>query len=304
MAWLKRNLFFAIGAIISLALLVVAAIYDFNSYRHNSEAFDKLNETYGTLRDLASQKPSPGNNKVNNTDAARGQERQLREWINQTGKYFQPIASIPGATEVTSEAFAAALRRTIDQLQHEAETADVTLPPKYNFAFEAQRSLVKFAPGSLDPLSAQLGEVKTISEVFFAARVNSLDSVQRVRVSDDDTAGPQADYLDDHSVTNELAVVTPYAVTFRSFSGELASVLAGFASSPYGFVVKGINVVPAGAVPMADSLQGSGNPVPMRYAGVQPPAMPPGRGGLQSVLKEQLLRVTLEIEIVKPLSKK
>ena len=32
----------------------------------------------------------------------------------------------------------------------------------------------------------QLGEVKAISEVLFAARVNALDGIQRVRVSDDD----------------------------------------------------------------------------------------------------------------------
>ncbi len=68
------------------------------------------------------------------------------------------------------------------------------LPPNYGFSFEAQRSIVKFAPGSLPPLAVQLGEVKTISEILFASRVNSLDGIQRARVSDDDTAGPQSDY--------------------------------------------------------------------------------------------------------------
>ena len=123
----------------------------------------------------------------------------------------------------------------------------MTLPPKYNFSFEAQRSLVKFAPGSLGALAAQFGEVKTISEILFAAQVNSLDGIQRVRVSDDDANGPQADYFDGHSVTNNLAVLTPYQITFRSFSPEIAQVLAGFASSPHGFIVKSINVQPAGA---------------------------------------------------------
>ena len=94
----------------------------------------------------------------------------------------------------------------------------MTLPPKYNFSFEAQRSLVKFAPGSLGALATQFGEVKTISEVIFEAHVNSLDGIQRVRVSEDDASGPQADYFDDHSVTNNLVVLTPYQITFRSFS--------------------------------------------------------------------------------------
>jgi len=148
---------------------------------------------------------------------------------------------------VTSEAFAAELRRTIDQLQHAAESGSVQLPPKYGFSFEAQRSIVRFAPGSLAPLAVQLGEVKQISDILFAARVNALDGIQRVRVSDDDIAGPQTDYLNDACVTNSLAVLTPYAVTFRSFSPELASVLTGFAASSYGLIVKAVNIAPAGA---------------------------------------------------------
>ena len=55
-------------------------------------------------------------------------------------------------------------------MQHEAETASVTLPPRYGFSFEAQRVLVKFDPGGLGLLAQQLGEVKTISEILFAAR--------------------------------------------------------------------------------------------------------------------------------------
>jgi hypothetical protein len=31
----------------------------------------------------------------------------------------------------------------------------------------------------------------------------------------------------------------------------------------------------------------------------QPPAAPTGKGGLETILKEQLLRITLEVEIVK-----
>src|ERR1017187_3342626 len=198
---------------------------------------------------LTGQKPSPGNHKGDNIAVAREQERQIRDWIRQAADYFQPIAPIPntGNNAVSSEAFAGALRRTIDQLQHEADAASVTLPPQYNFSFKAQRDLVRFQPGSLASLAAQFGEVKTISEILFAARVNSLDGIQRVRVSDDDANGPQADYFDGHSVTNNLAVLTPYQITLRSFSPEVGEVLAGFALSPHGFIVKSINVQPAGS---------------------------------------------------------
>ena len=344
MAWIKRNLFFVMGGILALGLLGAAGFYNYKGWSHNSAAFDQLNGIYKTLRDLTSsvdstgkKKFSLGNEKVDNIAAAREQERQIRDWIRQAADYFQPIAPIPntGNNAVSSEAFAGALRRTIDQLQHEADAASVTLPPKYNFSFEAQRSRVNFSSGSLASLAAQFGEVKTISEILFAARVNSLDGIQRVRVSDDDANGPQADYFDGHSVTNNLAVLTPYQITFRSFSPEVGEVLAGFASSPHGFIVKSINVQPAGAaaatapetaatetaVPMLAVTEPTepmlAQPMPYLPPGLRarpaippaaPPAAPPtrvpGRGGLQTVLNEQLLRVTLVVEVVKLLPKK
>jgi len=311
MAWIKRNLFFVIGGILALGLLGAAGFYNYKGWSHNSAAFDKLNEIYGTLRDLTGKKPSPGNDKVDNIAAAHEQERKIQDWIQQAAAdYFQPIAPIPntGSNAVSSEAFAGALRRTIDQLQHEADAASVTLPPKYNFSFEAQRSLVRFSSGSLGSLAVQLGEVKTISEILFAARVNSLDGIQRVRVSDDDATGPQADYFDDHSVTNNLAVLTPYQITFRSFSPEVGEVLAGFASSPHGFIVKSISVQAAGAAaataPGTAAME-TAEPMAFPPPGLRaPPPAVPGRGGLQTVLNEQLLRVTLVVEVVKLLPKK
>lgn len=311
MAWFKRNLFFAIAGIISLALLVAAGVYDWKSYSDNSAALGKLNETYQTLKDLAGQKLSAGNAKVNNVDAAREQEQELRDWIKNAEQNFQPISAIPDENQVTSEDFAGALRRTIFQLQREADAAKVILPPDYAFSFTAERIQVRFATGGLGSLAVQLGEVKTISEILYAARILSLDGIQRVRVSEDDVAGQSTDYIEDHSVTNGLAVLTPYVITFRSFSGELAAVLDGLASSPHGFIVKGIDVAPAGAGATQGSSQGYGNPPPYGqppsgyppggYGGFQPPpaSPPPTSGGMQTVLDEQLLRVTMEIEIVK-----
>ena len=178
--------------------------------------------------------------------------------------------------------------------------ASVTLPPKYNFSFEAQRSLVKFAPGSLGALAAQFGEVKTISEVLFAAHVNSLDGIQRVRVSDDDASGPQADYFDDHSVTNNLAVLTPYQITFRSFShGDRPG-------------ARRLCLV-AARIHRQEHQRSTGR---RRWQATSPeaagrrrrrhplPTGTPGRGGLQTVLNEQLLRVTLVVEVVKLSPKK
>lgn len=321
MGWIKRNLFFVVGGLLALLLLGGAGFFIYTGWARNSEKSDKLNEIYGKLQEISQEKPLPGNDKINNTQIAKDQEKQVRDWITAAGNYFQNIPAIPPDAVVSSEAFAAALRRTVDTLQHDADAASVTLPPKYDFSFSAQRSLVKFANGSLEPLAAQLGEVKAITEILFAARVNDLDSIQRVRVSDDDLAGLQSDYIDEHPTTNELAILTPYVITFRSFTPELARVLSGFATSPYTIIVKSINVQPAGPASITADATAYGQPNP--YAQVNPhfrgegmpmPGMMPtpdqqqpqpvtGKGGLQTVLKEQLLRITLEVEIVKLLPK-
>jgi len=310
MSWIKRNLFFFIGTALAVGLLAAAGVYEFRNWQRNETALNALNEAYKTLQTLNSENPSPGNDKVNNIQMAREQERQLRDWIQQARQYFQPIPPIPNPTNsvVTSEAFAAALRRTIDQLQHEAHSVSITLPPQYGFSFEAERTLVKFAPGSLGPLAEQLGEVKTISEILYAAKINSLDGLRRVRVSDDDARGPQSDYLNESTVSNNLAIFTPYEVTFRCFSQDLANALSLFASSPHGFVVKDINVqtmattAAQSASPLGGEMTGpqSSSPyAPPNQPAYQPPSAPIRRGGLQTVLNEQILSITMEIEIVK-----
>jgi len=296
MGWLKRNLFFVIGVVVALGLLGAAGFYDYASWSHNQAAFAHLTEVYNKLADLTKKKPSPGGGQVDNIAAAREQERQLHQWIDQTRNYFQPIEPIPKPANgpVSSELFAGALHRTIAQLQHEAEAANVVLPPQYDFSFTAHMDRLTFAPGSLEPLSVQLGEVKTISEVLFGSGINALDGIQRVPASPDDASGPQTDYLADQPLTTDLAVLVPYQVTFRAFSPEIAQVLKAFASSQNGFVVKTISVQPAGATATSAAAPNAID------TGMSPPPAPlPGKSGWQTVLNEQLLRVTLTVEVVK-----
>jgi hypothetical protein len=265
------------------------------------------------LKSLQGQTPAPGNDKIDNTKAAKEHHRHVRAWIDASEKYFQPIPAIPGEN-CTSEAFARELRRTVDTLQHEADSAGVMLPPKYDFSFSAQRPLVRFAPGSLKLLAVQLGEVKAIAETVFSARANTLDGIQRVRVSEDDLVGPAGDYIDNHAVTNDLAVITPYVVSFRCFTPELARVISAFSVAPNTFLIKAVNVQLAGTALVGSSDNNNANTsgfVPGRMPFTDPSAQPvqpvqpvAGKGGLQTVLKEQLLRVTLEVEIIKLLPKR
>jgi len=252
MAWIKRNLYFLIGGFVALALMGLAGWYLYSNNELNNQMLDKLNEQYTILKTLNEQNPHPGiPPKTDNIILAKEQQQQLREVIQKTHKFFQKIPALPDIPKVSSLDFSTALRSTLDRMQHDATTASVSLQKDYNFSFEAEKNRVSFAPGSLEPLSVQLGEVKAICDVLFQAKVNALDNLRRERVSLDDNSGPQADYLSEKSVTNELAVLTPYEISFRCFTPELATVLARFAGSSNAMLVKTINVDLAPAVEAA-----------------------------------------------------
>jgi hypothetical protein len=253
MGWIKRNLYFVIGSVAALAVMGLAGWYLYSKWSLNNEIVTKLDEQYAELDRLNKLNPHPGEpGKIDNIEEAKNQQKQLRAVVRNTQPHFQRIAPIPDVPKLSDPDFSRALSRTIDQMQKDAANVSVTLPPKsatgsaYSFSFEAQKSKVSFAAGSLTALAVQLGEVKAISEILFQAKINSLDSLRRESVSADDAASPQAqtDYTARRSVTNELAVLSPYDITFRCFSSELAAVLAGFGSSPYGLIVKTLVVEP------------------------------------------------------------
>lgn len=320
MSWIKRNLFFVIGGAAAVVLLGLAGWYLYSEWKLNTENSNKLEAAYTELTRISVKQPNPGNEKNDNIKNARDYTAKVREVIRRTHSFFKPIPPLPPGANVSSEAFAAALRRTVDELTRSAANSSVTLQPKYDFSFAAQRPLVKFAPGSLDPLAAELGEVKAICEVLFKAKVNTLYNLRRVRVSPDDLSGPQSDYLETAPVTNDLAVLVPYEVTFYGFSAELAAVLAGFANASRGFIVTTINVepgMPSSAPTDASGMitEGSYAPPNARYGYGNPGAYgaPPtapvgtagtGKSGPPVMLDEKQLKVTMGVTVVKLLPKK
>lgn len=337
MDWIKRNLYFVIGSAVAVLLMGAAGYFLYSKNEANNQIIEKLNADYEELKRLNTQSPHPGSGQTDNIKLAREQQAEVRAFVQKTRDYFQRIAPIPEVAKITDRDLSAALSRTISQLQKDAASANVTLPPNFNFSFEAEKQKVSFAPTSLAPLSVQLGEVKTFCEVLFRAKINALDSIRRERVSVEDAAGSPADYLMEQSVTNDLAVLTPYEVVFRSFSSELATVLSGFATLPYPILVKSINVEPAAAAgaPMP-GVEGGMMPTPqpayvpppagamrgledemgaaaararmMMYPGYAQPtvaaAAPGAKGGMPTVLDEKPLKITMRLVVVKLLPSK
>jgi len=344
MDWIKRNLVFVIGAAVTLVLMALAGWYSYSGWSNNVQQREDIAKAYEELNSLYASKPAPGDGKkVDNIKLAKEQQKEAQEFIQKLAGSLQAIPTIPamppGVTNIASRDYSAALQETIAQLQKEAANSSVILPPRYKFSFEKQASLVTFAPGTVEPLAVQLGEVKAICDILNQAKVNSLDGIRRERVagSPDDMNGPATDYLNAPAITNELAILTPYEVSFRSFTPELAGVLAGFAQSRYGFIVKAVNVEPAqasmtpegvaaapvyaqpayipppvaqptrlaeeggarsryGTVPGANpyGAYAAGQPVPVATV-----ATPAAKSGLQILLKEKQLKVTLLVHVVK-----
>jgi hypothetical protein len=319
MGWIKRNLLFVIVGFLTMGLLGGGGFYIYTEYSANNEAFASLNELYGKLQEIANSPQQPGDDKTDNMATAKAQEQQMRAWISQAVTYFHPISPIP-AGEVTSKTYATALNATIYQLRQEAKDNSVTIPPDYNFSFQAQSTKLTISSG-LVPLAQQLGEVKTIMDILYGARINELTGIERVRVSDDDASGATSgglpsDYIEDHPTTTDSAIITPYVITFLGFTPELSRVLSAFAASSNLFIVKSVSVKLAnssGAAEPNAPVYNSPTPRPgdrySRMMGQMQPVQPPpgtpmpGKGGLQTVLKEQLLNITLEVDIVKLLPK-
>lgn len=283
MDWIKRNLMFVIGGVIVLVLMGLAAWYCYSGWSNNQLKREEITRAYEELNTLYSAKPAPGDGKkVNNIQLAKEQQKEAQEFLQTLASRLQEIPGIPGRSGVTGPRFSAALQETITQLQREATNSSVIIPPGYKFSFGKQASLVTFAPGSLDPLAIQLGEVKAICDVLNQAKINSLDGIRRERVpgNPDDLSGAATDYLDMSSTTNELAIISPYEVTFNCFTPELARVIAGFAQSPYGLLVKAINVEPSAlTATLADAAVQGYPPAAMPYmppATAYPPAQRPG----------------------------
>jgi hypothetical protein len=105
----------------------------------------------------------------------------------------------------------------------------------------------------------ELQEIDAILTILYRAKVNYLAGLQRVPVSVDDSG--TGDLLTAATVTNQWGVVTPYKITFRGFSAELAAVMDGFARSSNCFIIQALAVAPDTSVQPSMTQPGPEQPV-------------------------------------------
>ncbi len=327
MQWIKRNLFFTIGGVVALALMVLAVFYVMQSMKDSSDVQEEINGQIAELQRLYEKDPFPSDE---NVAAAKQEQQKVKDLIADAKTFFAPF---PAFASTDNHGFQELLGTTIFSLQKQATAIGVTLPPQYAFTFSGQRNALQLSPASIDPWLSQLSEIRAICGVLYQAKINELYGIRRVALTEDDKRQANTvDYLVGYNViTNkdQTTVFAPYEITFRGFSTEVANVLSGFLQASNCFIVKAVSVEPAPFTPQAAAAVGYplNTRVPVPVPVPVPSAAPEGYGkggGLPippptpipapaprtvagrpaapvsvTVLSERPLRVTMLVETVK-----
>ena len=314
MAWIKRNLWLVISGVIALVFLGLGGFYLWSAIEKNKSIDGEISQTKSDIELLLNGEITP--NQQNLKDA-KEQSARLTAFVADAKKHFPPT---PASGPLDALSFKTLLRTTVSGLQKQAESAGISLTTtNYLFTFDAQWAATTFAQESLHPLSERLHEVRFIAEVLFKSRINRLVGMRRAMVQGERLQGggaggiPAADvYLPVAGRSNPETgmALWPYEVTFICFTSELAAVMEGLQSAQYGFVVKSPVIepdaetkAPAGRQPKLPNQPPLVRPVRPPVAGQPPPAAIPGAPvGLVTIVNEKPLRVTLRIEVIKPLS--
>jgi hypothetical protein len=313
MLWLKRNLFLAVGGLITFLALACGGYYLWSAKQEDSTNETALQEKKAALDNISRTDPFPSQTNLN---IVKGEAEQLRQAV---AKLRGNFSAIP-VQAVSGQSFATLLNTTTDELRRKADQMGVIIPgKKYSFSFEAQKDKLRFGERSFPALPEQLAEIKVILQILFDAKINKLVNVSRTPVSADDDAarGPNAaDYHDLPVQTNAITgtVSRSYRFQFECFSSELATVLENFYKSKYGLHVKALKVEstiakrPTGLMlPVLTPTPES--PVRGPAPGTRPGArgVTAGRGApapavaeVQTVLSEHLLKADMVVEVIQP----
>jgi hypothetical protein len=282
MLWIKRNLFLAFGGLLAAALLAGGIYYALGAVNRSTSLNEELNQNISILQRLYNQDPFPA---TTNVDAAKRETDRVKVAIGKMQKFFLA----PPVERVTGLAFRSYRDNLLAELRNSARLARTTIPGQsYAFSFEEQRTRVDFDPRTFPAIPEQMADVRAICNVLYEAHVDPLVNIRRARVSgDDEKSSSQSDYHSVRLATNAVtsAVVSAYEVCFQCLSADLATVIQKIAVSPYGMVVKAVQIEP---VEEKEAV---------RVGMKQPPKGSPERAN--TILKERRFQANLLIYMVR-----
>ncbi|MGE3313071.1 MAG: hypothetical protein AB7O66_24140 [Limisphaerales bacterium] len=269
MPWIKKNLTLVLGGLVGLVLLGGSAFFLYDQSNRETTVNAALEEKREEWNRLNALNPYP---EEKNIKAVRAEA----ERVGALTKALRESIHAPNVQPV-SDTFSLKLliETTISQLQHEAEESGVHLPDRYAFTFQKLREMPYFEPNGIPKLAEQVAQISALSRVLFAAKVHSLDQLRRPGVLKEEVGSTE--YLTKKAVTNNWVVRSPFDLSFRSFSTELAAALQGFAAMDEVVAIKTINIQPTS---LPRSMGAAATPVYMSSPMPSPSPMPmPGGAG-------------------------
>jgi len=243
MAWIKRNLYFVITVAVALGVTGYCGYLLFAVLNDNAALSDKYGSSKSQMDELLHTTPFPS---PENIHAAEEDANRVRAFL---AEFQKPFAPFPTPPKLDVQGFNTYLVKTIALFGAEATNAGVGLEPGYFFSFQSQINKLNHPPEDIALWMQELEEMKAILHIFYKAKINFLERIKRVSVSQDDMGSD--DYVQFTNTTTAWGTVSPYMVNFRGFSAEIANVLAGIASSSNCFIVKAIYVQPS-SVPLPE----------------------------------------------------
>src|SRR5258708_27783199 len=98
MAWIKRNLYFAIGSLVAIILMGAGGYLLYQQMSDENKVSEDITSLYAEWDTLNNQPINPGMSgagKTDNVKSAQEQRASLRAYIEKIRPYFKSIAPIP-----------------------------------------------------------------------------------------------------------------------------------------------------------------------------------------------------------------
>ena len=268
--YLKRHAIGLVGLILAIAFVVSGFMMKGKAEEAASSAETSYTEVEGRRTTLESGLAMGGDSQIRvddkNKKAAEQEVDVYNDFVEKAEKVFK--TEVFDSAPVENHAnFSRHLVEVIEELNQRAREANVgvitnrtnaTVKNPYNFTFAYLRSSPQLSRDKLPTLQKQLKDVRTIAGVLFQSDIQSIESIKRTRVCNEDFAARAApQYLDSRKVyTNDFTAgevmlkleVNPYQLRFKGLSGSIAKALNGFASETETFyVVRKMEVTQLGA---------------------------------------------------------
>ncbi|MFC1462337.1 hypothetical protein ACFLQU_01915 [Verrucomicrobiota bacterium] len=176
---INRDMLFAAGTVVAIAIAVVAAVLLFGGISKFSTAEKKLQNSIKRLRALYAQKPFPSEK---NVERERQNAKRLVEWYAKLNKSLHEGEIAPNPADKSPSRWTAMYGVKRSDLRKKAADGGIDLPPDFAFGFDEYAGGVPPAPPDVSLLTQQLKIVDMLCTLLMKQDVASIAAVKRQAV--------------------------------------------------------------------------------------------------------------------------